>query len=57
MGALGILGTSSLNCPTMLEETDMDKAVQQKLTMKLISPVLLLHFLQMEKRMDQPRFD
>ena len=36
MGALGILGTSSLNFHTMLEETGMDKAVQRNLTMKYI---------------------
>ena len=27
MGALGILGTSSLTFPTMLEETGIDKAI------------------------------
>ena len=37
MGALGILGTSSLNFHTMLEETGMDKAVQRDSTMKLIN--------------------
>ena len=37
MGALGILGTSYLNFHTMLEETGMGKAVQRKLTMKLIN--------------------
>ena len=37
MGALGILGSSSLNFHTMLVETGMDKAVQRNLTMKLIN--------------------
>ena len=37
MGALGILGTSSLNFHIVLEETGVDKAVQRKLTMKLIN--------------------
>ena len=40
MGALGILGASSLNFHTMLEETGMDKAAQRKLTMKLINIAL-----------------
>ena len=35
MGALGILGTSFLTFPTMLEETGMDKAIQRKLMMKI----------------------
>ena len=40
MGALGILGTSSLIFHTMLEETGIDKAIQQRLVMKmsLIAP-------------------
>ena len=37
IGALGILGTSSLNFHTMPKETGMDKAVQRNLTMKLIN--------------------
>ena len=37
MGALGYLGTSSLNFYTMLEETGIDKAVQRDSTMKLIN--------------------
>ena len=37
MGALGILGTSSLTFPTMLEETGIDKAIQRRLVMKMIN--------------------
>ena len=49
MGALGILGTSFLTFPTMLEETGMDKAIQRRLMMK-ISTILkyLLYILQAE---------
>ena len=33
--ALGILETSSLTFPTLLEETGMDKAIQRRLMMKM----------------------
>ena len=37
IGALGILGTSSPTFQTMLEQLEMDKAVQRKLIMEIMN--------------------